>query len=70
MCGTASIDNTCRVWDVGTGKCMAVLKGHSDEILDFNFNAIGTSIVTASVDTTIRLYSVSNFECTGVLKGH
>lgn len=46
---------------------MAVLKGHSDEILDFNFNAIGTSLVTASVDKTIRVYDVSSFQCTGVL---
>ena len=49
---------------------MAVLKGHSDEILDFNFNAIGTSLVTASVDTTIRTYDVASFQCTGVLEGH
>jgi WD40 repeat protein len=30
MCGTASIDKTCRLWDVGTGKCLSVLKGHND----------------------------------------
>lgn len=67
MCGTASIDKTCRLWDVGTGKCMVVLKGHTDEVLDFNFNAIGTSLVTASVDTTMRVYDVASFQCTGVL---
>ena len=49
---------------------MAVLKGHNDEILDFNFNAIGTSLVTASVDTTIRVYNVATFECTHILEGH
>jgi len=38
--------------------------------LDFNFNAIGTSLVTASVDTTMRVYNVSTFECTSVLEGH
>ncbi len=70
MCGTASIDKTCRIWDVGSGKCMSVLRGHTDEILDFNFNAIGTSLVTASVDMTMRLYNVSTFECSAILKGH
>lgn len=49
---------------------MAVLKGHTDEILDFNFNAIGTSLVTASVDKTIRMYDVSSFQCTAILEGH
>lgn len=70
MCGTASIDKTCRLWDVGSGQCMSVLRGHTDEILDFNFNAIGTSLVTASVDMTMRVYNVSTFQCTGVLEGH
>ena len=70
MCGTASIDKTCRLWDVGTGKCMSVLRGHTDEILDFNFNAIGTSLVTASVDMSMRVYNVANFTCTNVLEGH
>jgi WD40 repeat protein len=49
---------------------MSVLRGHTDEILDFNFNAIGTSLVTASVDMTMRVYNVSTFECTSVLEGH
>jgi WD40 repeat protein len=49
---------------------MAVLKGHTDEILDFNFNAIGTSLVTASVDHTCRIYDVASFQCLKVLEGH
>ena len=49
---------------------MSVLKGHTDEILDFSFNAIGTNLVTASVDTTVRVYNVSTFECTHILEGH
>ena len=49
---------------------MSVLRGHTDEILDFNFNAIGTSLVTASVDMTMRVYNVSTFECSSVLEGH
>lgn len=49
---------------------MTVLRGHTDEVLDFNFNAIGTSLVTGSSDKTCRVYNVSTFECTGVLEGH
>lgn len=49
---------------------MAVLKGHEDEILDFNFNAIGTQLVTSSVDTTCRVFDVATFECLKVLEGH
>ena len=39
-------------------------------MLDFNFNAIGTTLVTASVDKTMRVYDVSSFQCIQVLEGH
>ena len=29
---SASYDNTLKVWDVATGKCVATLKGHSDRV--------------------------------------
>ena len=29
---SASWDNTLKVWDVATGKCVATLQGHSDDV--------------------------------------
>ena len=29
---SASSDNTLKVWDVATGKCVATLKGHSGSV--------------------------------------
>ena len=29
---SASKDNTLKVWDVATGKCVATLKGHSESV--------------------------------------
>ena len=29
---SASCDNTLKVWDVATGKCVATLEGHSDGV--------------------------------------
>ena len=29
---SGSMDDTLKVWDVATGKCVATLKGHSDEV--------------------------------------
>ena len=29
---SASADNTLKVWDVATGKCVATLKGHSESV--------------------------------------
>jgi dynein assembly factor with WDR repeat domains 1 len=44
--------------------------GHEDEVLDINFNATGTQLVTASMDSTARIYNVNTSACTGVLEGH
>ena len=29
---SASDDKTLKVWDIETGKCVATLKGHSDDV--------------------------------------
>jgi len=49
---------------------MFTLTGHTNEILDINFNSIGTRIATASVDSTARIYNVANGTCVGILKDH
>jgi cytosine/adenosine deaminase-related metal-dependent hydrolase len=43
------------------------LTGHTDEVLDVNFNAMGSKIVTASADNTARIYSSMTGACIGVL---
>ena len=73
---TGSIDRTCKIWDVGsgltfifTGQVFQTLTGHIDEVLDVNFNSMGTKIVTASADRTARVYNVSTGNCSSVLHG-
>lgn len=39
-------------------------------MLDVNFNATGTKIVTASADRTARVYNVTTGNCISVLNGH
>jgi len=46
------------------------LTGHTDEVLDVNFNAMGSKIVTASADNTARIYSSMTGACIGVLDSH
>mgnify|MGYP003420138322 CR=1 FL=1 len=60
MCATGSIDGTCKIWNVATGKTIYTLTGHTDEVLDINFNWIGNKIATASIDGTVRLYNVDS----------
>jgi hypothetical protein len=56
---TASGDNTARVWDVGTGSTVAVLRGHSAEVRSAAFSPDGNRVVTASLDETARVWEAA-----------
>ena len=57
---SASIDRTCRLWDVGGGRCEFVWRGHSDEVLAACFDASGRRVASASADATARVYDASS----------
>lgn len=39
---SGSIDRTCRLWDIASGRAIQTLRGHNDEILDVTFNGSGS----------------------------
>jgi WD40 repeat protein len=61
-------DRTVRVWD-SQGRSVAVLRGHSDLVMDVAFSPNGTQLASVSYDKTIRIWELA----TGrhrVLRGH
>ena len=57
---TGSMDQTCKLWDLETGKEHSTLKGHEGEIVSLNFNNDGDKILTGSFDgTAIVLFSLN-----------
>lgn len=54
---TAGEDFTARVWDMLTGRCTAVLTGHSGWVVDVVITPDGTRGITASHDGTARCAS-------------
>ena len=48
--GTASQDNTARIWEAVTGKSVTELRGHSDPVNSAPHRTDGQFVVTASWD--------------------
>jgi WD40 repeat protein len=60
---SGSKDKTIKLWDVQTGKLLADLKGHADDILSIEFNRQGTRLLsTADLDSTAILWNVQTGE--------
>jgi WD40 repeat protein len=67
---TGSHDNTVRVWDISTGKCRAILTGHTGPITSVAISADNSFIVTGSGDNTARVWDAPTGKCTATLTGH
>ena len=45
---SGSFDESVRIWDVRTGKCLKTLPAHSDPVSAVHFNRDGSLIVSSS----------------------
>jgi WD40 repeat protein len=56
---SASGDNTIRVWDVNSHKCIQTLRGHTDMIWSLTFSHDGNELCSASHDGSMRIWNVN-----------
>lgn len=56
---TSNEDGTARIWDVHTGREIAVLRGHASAINSAVFSPEGKRVVTASRDGTARIWDAA-----------
>ncbi len=47
-----------QLWNVDTGECLHVLRGHTSKIYSVAFD--GQRVVTGSLDSTVRVWSAEN----------
>jgi len=67
---TASADFCARLWDLRSGSCRGVLKGHAGWVQDVKLTPEGEMALTASNDHTARVWDCTTGECLYVLEGH
>ena len=57
-CVSASGDATLRVWDLDSGECIRVLKGHTRSVKCVVIAPDGKRCVSASGDMTLRVWDI------------
>jgi hypothetical protein len=59
-----------RLWDTGTGRSMAVLRGHPGAVWGVSWSADGEPIATCGTDGTVRLWDTRTGYARPPLLGH
>ena len=67
---SGAFDNTVRLWEVESGRCLFVLEGHSAGVYSVAFSPNGRRALSGAVDKTVRLWEVESGRCLRVLEGH
>lgn len=76
---TAGFDGSVRLWDVktgetfdnvGTGKTLAILRDHADQLRDVAFDASGRYLASASADGYVYLHDLADHEAPVVALRH
>ena len=65
-------NNTLRVWDLETGRCLQTLEGHTDEVMSVSVMPDGKRAVSGSIDKTLRVWDLESGRCSAVYQasGH
>jgi WD40 repeat protein len=63
-------DNSLRLWELTTGKCVRVLEGHTDWVNSVTISPDGSWGLSGSNDKTLRLWELATGQCVRVFEGH
>ncbi|MBN2535768.1 MAG: WD40 repeat domain-containing protein [Spirochaetales bacterium] len=67
---SVSDDTTARLWDIKTGRCLAIYTGHTNTVRAVAVTPDDRLLVTGSWDRTIRIWELETGKCIKVLRGH
>jgi WD40 repeat protein len=67
---SASSDNTLKVWDAETGKCLKTFEGHTGAVTSCAVSPDNGKIVSASSDKTLKVWDAETGKCLKTLEGH
>ena len=57
---TGSGDKTMRIWDIRSGECSQILKGHTKDVNCVHLHSKSGYLLTGSNDQTVRIWDITN----------
>lgn len=66
---SGSYDTTVRVWNLVTGDCSLVLRGHREKVYSVGYSDELKRAVSGSMDATVRVWDTTNGDCLHILEG-
>jgi WD40 repeat protein/serine/threonine protein kinase len=63
-------DNSLRLWDVATGRCLHIFQGHTEAVTSVFFSADGRLALSGSEDHTVRLWDIATGNCLRIFLWH
>jgi len=67
---SGSSDNTVRLWELASGRCVQTLEGHTAWVKSVAFSPDGRYAISGSKDQTLRLWELVSGRCIQTLEGH
>jgi len=64
---SASNDETLRVWELASGRCVKKLEGHTGSVCAIALSADGRQAISGSSDKTVRVWNVMTGQCLRVM---
>ncbi len=67
---TGSADQTVKLWDVTTGRCLLSFEGHRGPVASVLFHPDGVHAASGSADRCLKIWNLQSGECVWTLEGH
>ncbi len=67
---SGSLDNTLKLWDVATGRCLRTFEGHTEPVSSVCLSPDGRFALSGSLDNTLKLWDVATGRCLRTFEGH
>jgi hypothetical protein len=67
---SGSRDNTLKLWEVATGKCLRTFEGHTSSVNSVSLSGDGRFALSGSRDNTLKLWEVATGQCLRTFEGH